>query len=47
MRQNQAEEIRTNEGKNLHLANQLIATDPDDGVTVNYARFAEVLVSFK
>ena len=43
----QAEEIRTYEEKIHHLADQMIPIDLDDGVKVNYARFADVLAKIK
>lgn len=41
--QAQAEELRLYEEKMHHLADQMIAIDLDDGVRVNYDKFAEVL----
>ncbi len=43
----QAEEIRTYEEKIHHLADQMISIDLDDGVKVNYAKFADVLAKIK
>lgn len=43
----QAEEIRTYEEKIHHLADQMIPIDLDDGVKVNYAKFADVLAKIK
>ena len=43
----QAEEIRTYEEKIHHLADQMIFIDLDDGVKVNYAKFADVLAKIK
>lgn len=45
--QAQAEEIRLYEEKIHHLADQMIAIDLDDGVKVNYAKFADVLAKIK
>ena len=45
--QDQAEELRKYEEKIHHLADQMIAIDLDDGVKVNYARFADVLAKIK
>ncbi len=43
----QADEIRTYEEKIHHLADQMIPIDLDDGVKVNYAKFADVLAKIK
>lgn len=43
----QAEEVRVYEEKIHHLADQMIAIDLDDGVKVNYAKFADVLAPIK
>ena len=43
----QAEEIRTYEEKIHHLADQMIPIDLDDGVKMNYAKFADVLAKIK
>ena len=43
----QAEEARLYEEKIHHLADQMIAIDLDDGVKVNYAKFADVLAKIK
>lgn len=43
----QAEELRVYEEKIHHLADQMIAIDLDDGVKVNYAKFADVLAKIK
>ena len=43
----QAEEIRIYEEKIHHLADQMIPIDLDDGVKVNYAKFADVLAKIK
>ena len=43
----QAEEIRTYEEKIHHLADQMVTIDLDDGVKVNYAKFADVLAKIK
>lgn len=45
--QAQATEIRTYEEKIHHLADQMISIDLDDGVKVNYAKFADVLAKIK
>ena len=45
--QAQAEELRLYEEKIHHLADQMIAIDLDDGVKVNYAKFADVLATIK
>jgi len=45
--QEQAEELRLYEEKIHHLADQMIAIDLDDGVKVNYAKFADVLAAIK
>lgn len=45
--QAQAEELRLYEEKIHHLADQMIALDLDDGVKVNYAKFADVLATIK
>ena len=45
--QTQAEELRLYEEKVHHLADQMIAIDLDDGVKVNYAKFADVLTPIK
>ena len=43
----QAEEARLYEEKIHHYADQMIAIDLDDGVKVNYAKFADVLSKIK
>ena len=43
----QAEETRVYEEKIHHYADQMIAIDLDDGVKVNYAKFADVLAKIK
>ena len=43
----QAEEARVYEEKIHHLADQMIKIDLDDGVKVNYAKFADVLAPIK
>ena len=43
----QAEETRVYEEKIHHFADQMIAIDLDDGVKVNYAKFADVLGKIK
>ena len=43
----QAEEARVYEEKIHHLADQMIKIDLDDGVKVNYAKFADVLAAIK
>lgn len=43
----QAEEARVYEEKIHHLADQMIRIDLDDGVKVNYAKFADVLAPIK
>ena len=43
----QAEEVRIYEEKIHHLADQMIPIDLDDGVKVNYAKFADVLAAIK
>lgn len=43
----QAEEARVYEEKIHHLADQMISIDLDDGVKVNYAKFADVLAKIK
>ena len=43
----QAEELRLYEEKIHHLADQMIPIDLDDGVKVNYAKFADVLAKIK
>ena len=43
----QAEETRVYEEKIHHYADQMIAIDLDDGVKVNYAKFADVLSKIK
>lgn len=43
----QAEETRAYEEKIHHLADWMIPIDPDDGVKVNYAKFADVLAKIK
>ncbi len=43
----QAAELSAYEEKIHHLADQMIAIDLDDGVKVNYAKFADVLVKVK
>ena len=43
----QAEEARLYEEKIHHYADQMIAIDLDDGVKVNYAKFADVLAKIK
>ena len=45
--QAQADELRQYEEKIHHLADQMIAIDLDDGVKVNYAKFADVLATIK
>lgn len=45
--QAQAEELRLYEEKIHHLADQMIPIDLDDGVKVNYAKFADVLAPIK
>jgi type II restriction/modification system DNA methylase subunit YeeA len=45
--QAQAEELRKYEAKVHHLADQMIGIDLDDGVKVNYAKFADVLAPIK
>ncbi len=45
--QTQAEELRLYEEKVHHLADQMIGIDLDDGVKVNYAKFADVLAPIK
>ena len=45
--QDQATELRTYEEKIHHLADQMIPIDLDDGVKVNYAKFADVLANIK
>ena len=45
--QAQAEELRLYEEKIHHLADQMISIDLDDGVKVNYAKFADVLAKIK
>lgn len=45
--QAQAEELRLYEEKVHHLADQMIGIDLDDGVKVNYAKFADVLAPIK
>ena len=45
--QAQAEELRLYEEKIHHLADQMIAIDLDDGMKVNYAKFADVLATIK
>lgn len=45
--QAQAEELRLYEEKVHHLADQMITIDPDDGVKMNYAKFADVLAPIK
>ena len=45
--QAQAEELRVYEEKIHHLADQMISIDLDDGVKVNYAKFADVLAKIK
>lgn len=45
--QAQAEELRKYEEKVHHLADQMIGIDLDDGVKVNYAKFADVLSPIK
>lgn len=45
--QDQATELRTYEEKIHHLADQMIPIDLDDGVKVNYAKFADVLAKIK
>lgn len=45
--QAQAEELRLYEEKVHHLADQMIGIDLDDGVKVNYAKFADVLAGVK
>ena len=43
----QAEELRVYEEKIHHLADQMIPIDLDDGVKVNYSKFADVLAPIK
>ena len=43
----QAEEVRVYEEKIHHLADMMIKIDLDDGVKVNYAKFADVLARIK
>ena len=43
----QVEELRVYEEKIHHLADQMIPIDLDDGVKVNYAKFADVLAPIK
>ena len=43
----QAEELHIYEEKIHHLADQMISIDLDDGVKVNYAKFADVLAKIK
>lgn len=43
----QAEELRVYEEKIHHLADQMIPIDLDDGVKINYAKFADVLAPIK
>ncbi|MGN1369433.1 MAG: SAM-dependent methyltransferase, partial [Aristaeellaceae bacterium] len=43
----QSEELRLYEEKIHHLADQMISIDLDDGVKVNYAKFADVLAKVK
>ena len=45
--QAQADELRLYEEKIHHLADQMISIDLDDGVKVNYAKFADVLATIK
>ena len=45
--QAQEEELRLYEEKVHHLADQMIGIDLDDGVKVNYAKFADVLAPIK
>ena len=45
--QDQAEELRLYEEKIHHLADKMIPIDLDDGVKVNYAKFADVLAPIK
>ena len=45
--QAQADELQQYEEKIHHLADQMIAIDLDDGVKVNYAKFADVLATIK
>lgn len=45
--QAQADELRLYEEKVHHLADQMISIDLDDGVKVNYAKFADVLSPIK
>lgn len=45
--QDQANEIRGYEEKIHHLADMMIPIDLDDGVKVNYAKFADVLAKIK
>ena len=45
--QDQANEIRSYEEKIHHLADMMIPIDLDDGVKVNYAKFADVLAKIK
>ena len=43
----QATELAGYEEKIHHLADQMIKIDLDDGVNVNYAKFADVLAKVK
>ena len=43
----QVTEIHAYEEKIHHLADQMISIDLDDGVKVNYAKFADVLATIK
>ena len=45
--QEQADEIHSYEEKIHHLADQMIGIDLDDGVKVNYEKFADVLAKIK
>ena len=45
--QDKAEELRIYEEKIHHLADQMISSDLDDGVKVNYAKFQDVLEKLK
>ena len=45
--QDQAEELRVYEEKIHHLADMMLPIDLDDGVKVNYAKFADVLAKIK
>ena len=45
--QGQADELRAYEEKIHHLADRMMEIDLDDGVKVNYAKFADVLAKIK